>query len=305
MMLSGCGLFGRDTEAATGPPLLRTPHPTFTPTATEAAQPEAAPAAAIQQAAPLPASQQAASAPAMESAPNPQSIQEAPPPAPVQESPRAVINSPLVNLRAGPSTAYDIVATVERGAEYEVTGRSADAEWWTVCCVDGQPAWVSADLVDTDGPVDAVAVADAPVASNPQIGGPEAAPAPQADAAAQARFDLEMQEQFPETGLVRIYLYVHANGDALAGYSLKVTRNGADLPVSAQSFGGQPAFTWPFQDARQRYQNLKVEFPNEPAAGEWIVQLVDSQSQPIGPPAVFTLSDNDPNQELYVRYQRR
>jgi len=33
--------------------------------------------------------------------------------------------------------------------------------------------------------------------------------------------------------------------------------------------------------------------------------LVDSQSQPVGPPAVFTLNDNDPNQELYVRYQRR
>ena len=304
LTLSGCGLFGKDTEAATEPSLVRTPHPTFTPTAAEDTRLAQAPAAAIQQTAPLPAAQ-VAPAPAGESNSNPPIIQEEPPPALVQDSPRAVVNSPLVNLRAGPSTESEIVATVERGAEYEVTGRSADAEWWTICCVDGQPVWVSASLVDTDGPVDSVAIADAAPDANPQVGGPGGATAPQADAAEQIRFDLEKQEQFPETGFVRIYLYVHTDSGALAGYSLKVTRNGVDLPVSAQSFGGQPAFTWPFQDARQRHQNLKVEFPNEPVSGEWIVRLVDSQSRPVGPPAVFTLRDNDPNQELYVRYLRR
>ena len=154
--------------------------------------------------------------------------------------PRAVVNSPLVNLRAGPSTESEIVATVERGAEYEVTGRSADAEWWTICCVDGQPVWVSASLVDTDGPVDSVAIADAAPDANPQVGGPGGATAPQADVAEQIRFDLEKQEQFPETGFVRIYLYVHADSGALAGYSLKVTRNGVDLPVSTSRSADSP-----------------------------------------------------------------
>ncbi|MCB0157568.1 MAG: hypothetical protein KDD83_05520, partial [Caldilineaceae bacterium] len=64
-------------------------------------------------------------------------------------------------------------------------------------------------------------------------------------------------------------------------------------------------FTWPFQDARQRSQNWKAEFDNIGPAGTWEVQLMDAQGNLVGPPATFTLSQNDPNQELYVRYERQ
>ncbi|HXF60530.1 MAG TPA: hypothetical protein VNK95_02865, partial [Caldilineaceae bacterium] len=132
---------------------------------------------------------------------------------------------------------------------------------------------------------------------------PTAPAAPSAPA--EYTFDLRMQEQFPETGLVRVFLYVYSGNNALAGYSLRVTKDGVALPVTGSSFAGQPAFTWPFQDARQRYQNFKAEFPGVSPAGVWELQLIDGDGNAVGPPATFTLSENDPQQELYVRYEQR
>lgn len=300
-LLSGCRLFGRDTGAAAPPPLLRTPHPTFTPTTSEPEQgSDAGPPVQVN-------ATQGNAVPATQNpAPAQNSVAQAAPQSQAN-GPRAVVNTPLVNIRTGPGVDYDVVATVERGAEYDITGRDSSGEWWAICCVDGQGAWVNGEYVDTDGAVDGVAITDQTSSDSgaEAVGGPAVGATPPAEASSSGRFELESQEQFPESSLVRIYMYVYGDSGALAGYGLKVTKNGVELPVNSQSFGGQPAFTWPFQDARQRYQNLKVELPGEPPAGEWSIQLVDSQSQPVGPPATFTLRENDPNQELYVRYQRR
>src|SRR5690606_12780046 len=116
---------------------------------------------------------------------------------------------------------------------------------------------------------------------------------PAAQAPAEFTFDLRNQEQFAETGMVRIYLYVYSGNDALAGYSLRISHDGAELPVEGTSFAGQPALTWPFQDARQRYQNFKVEFPDVGPTGVWEVQLIDSSGNPVGPATTFTLAPND------------
>lgn len=286
LILSGCGLFA---SSPSGPDVtaIRTPKPTFTPTA--AAQVAAQPAPVVD-ASPAVASTDATTA---EPTPTPRII--------------AVVTGPLVNLRRGPGTEFDIVAAVERGAEYAIVGKNRAGDWWEVCCVDGAQAWVIGEFVDTDGPVDSVPITDgssapAPVAAAPAQAAPAAStPAP----APVAMFDLRTQEQFPETAGVRLFMYVYAGEQGLAGYSVRVTKDGAELPVAATSFAGQPAFTWPFQDARQRYQNFKVEFPDVPPAGVWQVQLIDESGATVGPATTFTLIANDPEQELYVRYERR
>jgi hypothetical protein len=219
--------------------------------------------------------------------------------APVATGAKAVVNTPLVNTRSGPGTDFDVVTVVERGAEYDITGRNDDGSWWLICCIDGAQAWIIGEFVDTDGAVDAVPVA------GPGIPAVAVAEPAQGGAATSDQFELISQEQFPEAGLVRAFLYVYAGNDALAGYSLRVRKDGGDLPVSGSSFAGQPAFTWPFQDARQRYQNLKLEFPGIDAAGIWELQLIDSSGNAVGPVATFQLAQNDPQQELYVRYARR
>jgi hypothetical protein len=278
LLLSGCGLFAASDEQSDAPASIRTIHPTFTPTAeaTPAPAPQNELAASQEQATPMPDASQATGA-------------------------KAVINGPLVNARSGP------------GTEFEIVGVNPAGDWWQICCIDEAAAWVTSEFVDTIGLVDSVPVIGgaAEVDTTSQTDVAEAQPTqppavtaapPTATAPPSASFTLETQEQFPETSVVRIFLYVYSGNSALEGYSLRVTKDGTELPVDGTSFGGQPAFTWPFQDPRQRFQNFKMEYSDTPAPGVWQVQLIDSTGAMVGPPATFTLNANDPNQELYVRY---
>lgn len=292
MVLSGCGLFAAEEEPA-GPLSIRTPQPTFTPTVPPT---------------PIPTDLTGATS----DTDTPQSLA---PDASQGEQPRAVVNTPLLNARSGPNTDAEVVAMIERGAEYTIVGISPDREWWQVCCIEDAEAWVAVEYIDTLGPVDSVPVigGSSTSPSAPEIAGQETGAAPPAAApvtpspepASSATFILENQEQFPETGVVRIFLYVYSGNSALEGYSLRVTKDGTEMPVEGSSFGGQPAFTWPFQDPRQRFQNFKVEYPDTSPQGTWQVQLIDSTGATVGPPATFTLSSNDPQQELYVRYAQQ
>jgi len=225
-------------------------------------------------------------------------------------APRLVINAPLVNVRTGPGTTYTVLTTVERGQTYDIVGKNAAGDWWRFCCINNEPAWVTGELVTVAGAAELApvseAVAQAPPTTTPAP--PAAAPtqAPPAEPAApEFQFELVSAEQFSEPKLVRVFLYVYSGEDALAGYTIRVKKDGAEQSVSGASFGGQPGLTWPLVDVRQRFQNLKIEFPNVPAAGLWEIQLVDGGGNPVGPPATFTLNANDPNQELYVRYKKR
>jgi hypothetical protein len=66
-----------------------------------------------------------------------------------------------------------------------------------------------------------------------------------------------------------------------------------------------PGITWPIPNERQRYTNLKIEFPNVSPAGLWEIQLLDANGRPVGPVATFRLQPDDPRQELYVKYRKR
>lgn len=288
LLPTACSVRGSGpTDEFTG---IRTPQPTFTP------------APVVQQ---IPAQGDQNQSPAQNA-----DAQPVPPP-PAEggavggdNAPRVVVNSPLVNVRTGPSTNYDIVATVERGQEFEIVGRNPDGNWWFVCCTDNDYVWINNDLVDTDGPVDSVPITggatEAPAQDTSGVVTPQApAPAPV------AQFDMIRQEQFAEATIVRVFLYVTDGTTGLEGYSARIAKDGRVLDVDAASFGGQPAFTWPFQDARQRHQNFKMEFPGEAAAGEWTVQLVNADGVDVGPLARFNLSADDAQRELYVRYERR
>lgn len=152
--------------------------------------------------------------------------------------------------------------------------------------------------------------APAAPAPAPAASAPAAAPAPatESDAAvaaadASASLQLVAQEQFPETNVVRVFLYAYSENEALEGYSLRVTKDGVELAAGGQSFGGRPGLTWPIADDRQRFQNLKVEFPGVDPAGTWSIVPV-KDGAPAGPAATYTLAGGEPNRELYVRYKR-
>jgi len=211
---------------------------------------------------------------------------------------RARINIALLNARSQPNTSAEVIAIVEAGEEYDVLSTTAARDWFQVCCVDGQEAWLTAEFVDIQGGAGLV-----------PIFGQEPAPAQTGGAAAQPAelsFDLIDAEQFAESAGVRVFLFVTDDGsNALEGYSARITKDGQKQEVSEVSFGGQPGFTWPFQDARQRSQNWKVEFPNLDPTGVWEIELVDSEGAVAGPKGNFTLPPGEPNLELYLRYERR
>lgn len=244
----------------------------------------------------------------------------------------AVVSIQLLNGRAGPSPGADLVGIVGQGEFFDIIGRNDAGDWWQVCCYVDTPFWVADEFVDIQGgsapqaaappptpvPPTPVPPTAAPQAAPPPTSAP-AAPQPTAPPAqpttapaaepapAEPEFDfaLKATEQFPETNVPRIFLYVFENDQALSGYSLKITKDGAELPANATSFGPQAGFTWPIESARQRFQNMKAEFPGQSPAGTWVVQLVDSGGNPVGPEATFNLTAGDENQELYVRYEQQ
>ncbi len=337
LTLTACG-GGSDTADAPAP--IRTPRPTFTPTGQPGAASQSGATTPITDTGTLSTAQTsavtteatiAATAPVTAELANTTTTPVATPSGP-KVPVKAIVNTPLVNMRSGPGTEFPMVYVVDRGYEMDIIGKNAKGDWWQVCCVEEKSGWIDMELADTDGPVDSVPVVQAGAAGNeavtaavtttstppaeattttaPAQATPDAATSTPAVAATTAStstagfdFDLIVQEQFPETKLVRIFLYVYdRDNTALEGYNLKVSKDGAEVPVTTTS-AGQSGFTWPVADVRQRFQNLKIEFPSIAAVGTWMIQL-SKDGTPVGPPATFTLKANEPSQELYVRYER-
>lgn len=71
---------------------------------------------------------------------------------------QVTVSSQQANLRSGPGTVFDIVATARQGAELDVFGSSAAQDWWRVCCVDGEAGWISSTIVRFQGDAQAVPV---------------------------------------------------------------------------------------------------------------------------------------------------
>ncbi|HSN74708.1 MAG TPA: DUF5107 domain-containing protein [Anaerolineae bacterium] len=61
-----------------------------------------------------------------------------------------IITSAAVNLRAGPSTDFDVIGQASGGQRYPALARSAAGDWWQVD-VGGPAAWVSAELARVEG----------------------------------------------------------------------------------------------------------------------------------------------------------
>ena len=79
------------------------------------------------------------------------------PPTPVDTTARVTILPKNLNVRSGPNTNYEIIATLDTGKVLKVTGRTANNEWWKVE-FDGKTGWVLALFVEFSGDEDSVPV---------------------------------------------------------------------------------------------------------------------------------------------------
>lgn len=224
--------------------------------------------------------------------------------------PTATVTEALINLRSSPDLAGAVLGNAQRGQAFTIMGRDPLMTWWLVCCDGGQARWVHTEVVQVTGdvtlvPVMAQATTTIPTSNQPVANLAAPTPAPLPTPATQFEFAVAEQAQFEERVTPRLYVYVYETEDGLDGYTVRVRKDGRDLPVTQQTKPGLPGFTWPLPTDRQRYTNLKVEFPNVTPAGVWEVQLVDANGRAVGPVATFRLQPNDAQQELYVKYRKR
>jgi hypothetical protein len=134
---------------ATSRPPTATATPSATPTAT--ATPTSSPTAT------LAATNTATAVPSPTTTPSPTATPR----------PRLTLIVERLNIRSGPGTAYPVLAVAESDQQFELTGRSANGEWWQVCCVADQLGWVFAESTTVAGATDAIPVVDAPPTPSP------------------------------------------------------------------------------------------------------------------------------------------
>ncbi|MEZ4611826.1 MAG: SH3 domain-containing protein [Caldilineaceae bacterium] len=156
-----------------------------------------------------------------ESAADPSTAAPTATPAPVEEvvltptaapDPRLTVTGDLVNLRGGPSTDFPVVGGVNQGESYPIIGRNEAGDWWQICCINDQPAWIYGALA-TVADADAVpvvadipappALADVaapppaePTAAEPAAAPVAAAPAPTPDPHASSAGDFNPDAQY-------------------------------------------------------------------------------------------------------------
>ena len=138
---------------------------------------------------------------------------------------------------------------------------------------------------------------------------PTATPVPTATPTPSFSFVLETAEKHPTESLapnvVRFFLYVYEEGGmGLAGYTLHVAHNGAELAVDQVSRAGLPGLTRGEPSPYTRFTNMNVIFV-EAQAGTWTATLVDEGGAVVGPAAEFQLTADEETRELYVRYRRK
>lgn len=101
-------------------------------------------------------------------------------PEPSAPARRAVtITGPTVNLRSQPGTDAQILRTVPAGTQFDFVDQNGAGDWYQVCCIDNQMAWVFAELAKVEEAValpqsgTALQVPALASASRPENSGPK------------------------------------------------------------------------------------------------------------------------------------
>ncbi len=186
--ISGCsfGTAARTDTTAIAP--TRTPFPTFTPVqvvaevtsmlvTVQAAPPITATAALT---APTTLIQPTATVlltPTVITTPVPDPTLTAPPAAAVPSVPQVTVANEAVNLRGGPDVAYPLIGSATSNQQFAITGRNAAGDWWQICCIAENPAWIYGPLVTVANAEGVAVVTDIPALPVALSAPPATAPA--------------------------------------------------------------------------------------------------------------------------------
>lgn len=310
LLLAACGPAATPTPE---PTLARPLRPTFTPTPVSTDTPTAIPPTPTPEATPTPAP---TDTPETEPpSPTPEPATPTPEPAPVA----IVGGTGRVNVRSGPGTNYAVRGQVSSGTSLAIVARNEAGDWWQVCCVNDQEAWIVARLVNVQGDPGSVQVAANIPAPPPPTPRPTARPAAPTNTPAPAQptappdpgcgtcqFTLDgSPEFFPDSNdHLKLYMRVwhRSRNEAQGDYVLHIERNGQDLTRSdLKSQIGGFQNTWPFEGGRQRKHNYSLEIPGDPT-GTYTIWLINGNGDRATKNYQFTVPANSTEREVWISF---
>lgn len=282
------------------PSALKTKRPTFTPT------PLVPPTATPVPPTPMPTAEPPTATP--EAPPTATPVPPTPTPEP---NPVVQVAVETLNVREGPGTEYPRIGQVRQGDRLQVIARSPGGDWYLICCVGGKQGWVLAQHVRlVEGTTAAIPVATAipptpvPRPTDTPAPPPTATPVP---ATPTPVYPFAAREV---TGYAYDKPYLTVKGKiwdqktekALAGYRLKVFRNGVDAGLSEVSRPGFSDATCP-GCGDNRMINVKYEY-NPAGDAEWEIYVIDANGVRVSDSLRFTTSSAKP-QWFYVDFALR
>ncbi len=188
-------------------------------------------------------------------------------------------------------------------------GRSEASDWWLVCCISNQRAWVSAENVTANGASEAVAPLTPGPTPSPTVR-PTASATPTPAPTPLPPFDIAEGPLYPiqrDDGIITIWVKVFEgppdNQKPLAGYLLKVFRDGVDVSKPDQSYKHTDFDYTSWNDPVNDMQyNLKFEM-NRAGEAAWKIYLARPSGERVSPITEFTtLGDSYRNLVVYVAY---
>jgi uncharacterized protein YraI len=228
---------------------------------------------------------------------------------------RLAVNTDLVNLRLGPGTDYGLAGTAPKGQEFDIVGKTQAGDWWQICCVNGQQAWILGELaqvrssdgvpVVTNLPPKPVAAAPTPAPAQPtptpqpqQVQAPSA-PDPCATIGGDGcKFKLRNGPKFAANGGGELKFqvdFIHSGiegGQAQGSYFIVVLKDGQKLPIGdnvrsialtkQQGTLGQYNY---------EYKLSPSQLPGNNVAGNYVVYVLDGNGERDSKDFGFTVPD--------------
>jgi hypothetical protein len=220
-------------------------------------------------------------------------------------TPYVVVTADAANGRRGPGATFELLGQAQRDDELMILARTPNSDWWQVCCISNQPAWVAADSVSPKGPLEEVPVLT-PAPTPPPTPIPPPPPTATRAPTPLPPFDIARGPEFPikrDTGVLTIWVKVYEgpwdNQKALPGYVLVVFRNNVEVSDFVQSHG--PPFDNTKPEGSFDY-NLKFEM-NHAGEADWRIYLARPGGYRVSPIKEFTTKgDSYRNLVVFVAY---
>ena len=209
-----------------------------------------------------------------------------------------------MNIRQGPGTNYPVVGSGPAGSTAEVIGRNADNSWVQVEFPPGSGslAWIYTQLVEVNGDLASIAVAQGPAPPPTATPLPPTAtftPAPTATPNWAFKVREQGNREFQKTNanfISSIVAITDPNNIPIGGHRIVGTNSAGVRYESAQS-------SWQFDavsglEGYLKFGNVKFEPPGGYNDTTWTIYVVDSAGSQVSAPISLTYP-SDPNQRAW------